>query len=141
MLAELANLVDLPASGRVGSVKTDFEIKQGRISTENLTVNVARVPIVLAGWTDFDGRVDYRLKSDSLTDRLPGKARNLLSELAIDPNNVADLRVLGTLDALKVTMDGVPLAQTGGGPEPSRRVEDRQRLHELSKRLRDRILR
>jgi uncharacterized protein involved in outer membrane biogenesis len=141
MLAELAHLVELPAQGRVGSVKTDFEIKRGRVSTENLTVNVAKVPIVLVGWTDFDGRLNYRLKTDGLTEKLPGKARNLLAELAIDPNNLAALKVQGSLDTLTVTMDGVPLNPSGSGSDPVRRGEDRQRLRDLGKRLRDRILR
>ena len=50
-----------------------------QIGTEDLTVNVAKVPIVLTGWTDFDGKIDYRVKSQQLTEKLPGKARNILS--------------------------------------------------------------
>jgi AsmA protein len=142
MLAGLAGLVELPVQGCVGSVKTDVEIKRGRISTENLTLNVAKVPIVLSGWTDFDGRLDYRLKSDGLTGKLPANARNFLSELAIEPNRLAAARIRGTLDEFSVTIDGVPLDPSGGvGADPSRRGEDRQRLRTLGKRLRDRMLR
>jgi AsmA protein len=141
MLVELAGLVALPIQGCVGTVKSDVEIKQGRISTENLTLNVAKMPIVLAGWTDFDGRLDYRLKSDALTDKLQSSARNFLSELAIESNRLGVVRVQGTLDDLVVTMDGVPMDMSGGGAEPGRRGEDRQRLRSLGRRLRDRILR
>ncbi|HMB07831.1 MAG TPA: AsmA-like C-terminal region-containing protein [Isosphaeraceae bacterium] len=141
ILAELANLVELPTRVRVGSVKTDFEIKRGRVRTEDLTVNVAKVPLVLAGWTDFDGRLDYRLTADGLSDRLPGKVRNLLAELAIDPKNPAALKVRGSLEALTVTIDGVPLNPSGSGSDLARRGEDRPRLRDLGRRLRDRILR
>ncbi len=141
MLVELAGLVALPIQGCVGSVKSDVDIKQGRISTENLTLNVAKIPIVLAGWTDFDGRLDYRLKSDALTEKLQSGARNFLSELAIEPNGLGVVRIQGTLNDLVITMDGVPLNAAGEGAEPVRRGEDRQRLRSLGRRLRDRILR
>jgi hypothetical protein len=141
MLVELAGLVGLPIQGCVGSAKSDVEIKQGRISTENLTLNVGKMPIVLAGWTDFDGRLDYRLRSDALADKLQSSARNFLSELAIEPSRLGVVRVQGTLDDLLITMDGVPLNTDGGIGGPVRRVDDRQRLRNLGRRLRDRILR
>ncbi len=120
-LAKLTTLVELPSDARVGSVKTDFAIKNGRIETDNLTVNVAKLPIVMTGWTDFNGRLDYRVRPQSLTERLPDKARSLLSELSIDLNQLSRLRVQGTIDALKLSVDGVSLdALTGNGdPAPA----------------------
>ena len=142
LLAELASLVEMPADARVGSVKTDFAIKAGRVETDNLTINVTKLPIVMTGWTDFDGRLDYRVRSESLTDRIPGKARSVLSDLSIDVNQLACLRVRGTLDALRVSVDDAgALDAMTGGRDPARRCDERQRLRDLSRRVRDRILR
>ncbi|MEA2631749.1 MAG: hypothetical protein QOE66_1968 [Chloroflexota bacterium] len=143
LLAELASYVELPAQGRVGSARSDFVVKQGRIVSDNLTVNLTKLPIVLAGWTDFDGRVNYRVRTDGLADRLPSKARDLLAELKIDAGELATLKVEGAIDAPDVTIDGVPLnPRTAGRVDPAQpRGDDRQRIRELGRRLRDRILR
>src|SRR5262249_26220123 len=50
-------------AGRVGSVESHFAVGDGRISTDDLTITIARLPTVLAGWSDFDGRIDYTVKA------------------------------------------------------------------------------
>ena len=40
--------------------------------------------MTLAGWTGFDGHIDYRINLKGLTDRLPDKARRLLGDLNVD---------------------------------------------------------
>ena len=57
-------------------------ISQGRVSSDNLTVDLVKLPIVLSGWTDFDGRVNYRVRTDNVIDRLPSQARDLLADPA-----------------------------------------------------------
>ena len=107
-----------------------------------MTLNLAKVPIVLSGWTDFDGKLDYRLKTDSLTEKLPSKATNLLSELEINLNDLTSLKVRGTVDALVVTLDGVPLNENKAGGQPAgTKLDDRQRYKEIGRWLRDKILR
>jgi AsmA protein len=142
LLDGLAAVADLPRQ-RIGSVKSDFVIKQGRIATDNLTVSVTKVPIVLTGWTDFGGVVNYRLRGESVMERLPGKARELLAELSIDAKDLAALRVEGAVDAPRVTLDGVPLGRASAdgrdGTPPG--GDDRERLRALGRRLRDQILR
>jgi AsmA protein len=143
LLDELAAVVDVPAQRRVGSIKSNFTIKQGRIISDDLTVSLAKVPIVLQGWTDFDGTLNYRMRGENLIERLPGKARELLADLSIDSRDLSALRVEGAVDAPQVTMGGVPL---GVGPADGRDEvpspgDDRQRLRELGRRLRDQILR
>lgn len=136
---ELRNLVELPEDKvRVGSVKSDFTIQGGRVATDNLTLEVANIPIVLAGWTDFDGRIDYRIRSDSLTDRLPDQARDLLGELAIDTRSLSALQVHGSLQSMKLSVAPGLLAQPGssGG-----RGAEREKLRELGRRVRERMLR
>jgi uncharacterized protein involved in outer membrane biogenesis len=141
LLDELSNLVELPPQGRVGSVRSDLTIKNGRLATDAMTFDVARVPVILSGWTDFEGRVNYRVKVDGLTDRLPSKAKEVLSELAIDVNEVADVRVRGTTQALEVTVDNVALgpASAPGGTDAT--PSDREKLREIGRRIRDRIRR
>ncbi|WP_406701110.1 AsmA-like C-terminal region-containing protein [Singulisphaera sp. Ch08] len=135
---ELKNLIELPDKVKVGSVKSDFTIQGGRIAADNLTLDIANLPIVLAGWTDFDGKLDYRVRSDSLTDRLPDQAREILGELSIDSRDLSALRVHGTLPAMQLSVaPGVlGLAGTPGG----RRAE-REKLREIGRRVRERILR
>ena len=89
-LAELAAVVEVPPQRRIGSVKSDFVIKQGRIVSDNLTITLSKLPLVLSGWTDFDGQVNYRLRGESLIERLPGKARDLLADLSIDAKDLSD---------------------------------------------------
>jgi AsmA protein len=143
LLDELAAVVEVPPQRRIGAVKSDFVIKQGRIASDDLTVSITKVPIVLSGWTDFDGTVNYRMRGESLIERLPGKARDLLADLSNEARNLATLRVEGAVDAPKVTMGGVPLSQSpaDGREETPPPSDDRQRLRELGRRLRDQILR
>ncbi len=144
-LAALAAVLELPPQRRIGSVKTDFVIKQGRIVSDNLTVNLTKLPIVLSGWTDFDGTVNYRVRGDSVIERLPGKARDLLADLSIDARDLSALKVEGAIDAPTLTLGGVPLSPTLTGSRGDLPVaspgDDRQRMRELGRRLRDRILR
>ena len=124
------------------AVESDFVIRDRRVRTDNLTVNVGKTPVVLSGWTDFDRRLDYRIQVDRLAQRLPSKAREVLADLEIDLKGLSILNVRGTLDAVEVAVDRRPMAQQRGvAPNPDRRLDDRRRLQDLSRRLRDRILR
>lgn len=143
LVADLGRIIDLPAHNRVGAVKTDFTIKDGRIATEDLTLQVARTPIVLTGWTGFDGTLDYRIKTERLVEKLPGKARDFLAEMQIDLKEVAVVRVQGTLDDMVVSLDGGPVVgKTATPTAPSApRPDDKQQLRDLGRRLKDRLLR
>lgn len=132
LLAELAMLKALPSHAKVGSVDTKFAIKDGRVTSPELLIRVADVPLKLAGWTDFDGRLDYRLETEALTRRLPGEAREMLRDLPIKLDDLAAIRVTGTLDRLEVSMDGRGLPA---------RAEQRDRLRQFGRELRGRLLR
>lgn len=140
-LAELTRLIDLPDQAPAGSLKSDFTIKDGRVSSQDLTVVVGGIPIVLAGWTGFDGRLDYRVRSDSLADRLPEQASEFLSEMGIETKDLASLRLQGTLDDMDVTSDLRSGGLLGVGSSASRRSLDRRKVRDLGRRLRDRVLR
>jgi hypothetical protein len=141
IVAELATLVPLPPAGRIGSVKSDFAIGGQRVSSKNLTLTVAHLPIVLSGSTDFGGRLDYRVKAEDLSGHLSAEARGILSDLPIDLDDLMALRVQGTVTAPELTLDGVSLAGGPSGGDPARRAGDRARIREFTRRLRDRLLR
>ena len=82
--------------------------------------------------------IDYRVRSDSLTDRLPEQARELLGELAIDTRDLSALWVHGTLQAMELSVAPGLLAQPGA---PGGRVNEREKLRDLGRRVRERILR
>jgi len=130
----------VPRVSRVGSVDSHFAIADGRVATDDLTLRVARLPITLAGWTDFDGRIDYRVKSEALRDklagRLPDEARQILGELRDDLGDLARLRITGTVDAPRIAG-----GSDGAGRGVPSRGEEKVRLQNAAKKLRDRLLR
>ena len=101
---------------------------------------------MLSGWTDFDGKVNYRFAATAWSNGSPSKARDLLADLSIDAEELSALKVEGPLDAARITYDGVPVNQYQAGRAESDQAhpahgDDRQRLRELGRRLRDRVLR
>jgi AsmA protein len=138
-LAAVRSLVDLPDAGRIGLVRTDLTIKAGKLISDNLTIELSQLPLVLAGSTDFNGRIDYRLRLDRVKERLPEKARDLLAELTSDVQDSAELTLRGTVDAPVVSLNGAVLR--GGERDPRNRGDDREALREIGRRLRDRIRR
>ena len=140
VVAELANALHLSANERVGSIRSDFEIRAGRISSKDLTIRLGRVPIPLAGWTDFSGRVDYRARPEGLAGKVPAGVQGLLADLSVDASDLATLRVQGTVAELGVSVDGVPISGKGAG-DLRQNPEARARLKEAARRLRNRIIR
>lgn len=136
LLAEFGGFMDLPPKGRVGAVRSSLKIGNGRVTNDHLTIDLGRVPVVLSGSTGFDGDVNYRLRSDTLTDRIPSKARQYLSELEIDLDNLPEVRVQGTVDDMIVKVNGQRV--DGGVPGG---VERRDRLREIGRRIRESIQR
>jgi AsmA protein len=139
LLAGIGTLLEQEPQRRVGAIRSDMTIKGGRVATDNLTLDVARTPIVLVGWTDFGGQVNYRLRTDRISQKLPTKAKALLSDLSVDLRDLADIKIQGTLNSLAITVDGV--AVPGPNGEPVRRLDDRERLREVGRRLLDRVRR
>ena len=135
-LAQLDVLGDWPKESRIGSVSTDFQVGRGRIMTDDLTIRVSRFPFVLGGWTDFDGRFDYVAKVDKITAKLPKEARPWLSELKVNFDQLAGLRMRGSIDQVEVTVHGHPL--TG---DPDRPDDERARFRDTARRIRDRFFR
>ena len=112
---------------RVGAIHSDFKIAGRRVLSENLTIEFGSIPIMLAGSTTFEGLVDYRIKPEGLTNQVRGH----LGDLADLVEDLVDLRITGTLGDLNLTSAGKRISRQDG----------RERLKELSKVLKERLLR
>jgi AsmA protein len=140
LLEEVERTVTIPKKNRIASLHSDFSIKGGRVTTRRLTLNMAKAPLVISGWTDFDGRLDYRIGLEGLADRVPSRARELLANLELDLEGLSTLRQSGTVDDLTVTVSSK--AQDAGSSID--KLLDRQggeRLKLIGQELRDRLLR
>jgi AsmA protein len=140
LVAELSKFAVLPSQRRVASIHSDFTVKDRRIATDHFTVNIGRVPITLSGWTDLDGRIDYQMRLESLSDHLPDKARRILGDLNLQAGSLTSLTLRGTLNQMTVQVNGIPV-DGSLFHESALRREDRERLRVLGRQLRDRILR
>jgi hypothetical protein len=135
-LAQLDVLGDWPTESRIGSVATDFAVEKGRISTDDLTIRVSRFPFVLGGWTDFDGRFDYGARVDRIAAKLPREAKGWLADLKVNFDQLAGLRMRGSIDRVEVTVHGHPLSG-----DPDSPVDERARFRDTARRIRDRFFR
>jgi AsmA protein len=140
IVAELSKITDLTKQQNTAAVRTDFVIKERRISTDHFTMTIGRLPVLLAGWTDFDGQLDYRIKVEGLADRLPQKARRLLGDLDLKIGSVATLALKGDVNRMAVQLNGVPL-DGSLFKDVKIRKEDRDKLRSLGRALRDELFR
>ena len=141
LVAELNKFVDLSGSRRVGSIRTDFVVKDRRITTDHFTLNIARLPITMSGWTDLDGRIDYHMKVQGLNDRLPDRARHILGDLQVDVGSLTSLTLRGTVNQMVVQLNGVPIDGRCLRETVNSVRDDRDKLRLLGRQLRDKILR
>lgn len=137
LLVELGRVLTLPEGTRVGSVGGDFEVAHERVTTRDLTVEVAGLPIVLDGSTEFTGRVDYRIRSEGVAEAVSRELRTLLADFPLRVDDVLDLRLRGEPGHYELTLDGLPVGRDRHG----RPLDDKARLREAARRLRDRLVR
>jgi hypothetical protein len=140
LIAELSKIADLSRPGRVASIRSDFVIQDRRITTDHFTLNVGRVPMTLAGWTSFDGHLDYRINLKGLTDRLPDKARRLLGDLNVELGSLTTLTLRGTVNQMVVQVNGVSLDR-GILKEVKLQREDREKLRAVGRKFLDQLTR
>jgi AsmA protein len=140
LIAEIQKVVDLPAREKAGSLRTDFRLQDGRVTTERLTLTMGRVPLVASGWTSFDGQLDYQVKLDGSSVRLPEKARRLMNDLDLDPNALSSFRLSGSVDRVIVKSNA---SDALGRSQIDRLIprEDQERLKTLGRRFRDKLMR
>ncbi len=132
ILSELQALGEWPKANHVGAVSSNFTVGQGRVSTEDLTVRNSKLPFVVAGWTDFDGRFDYSTRVDQMIAALPREARAFLGELKVNLDELTGLRIAGVKDQVHLTLNGRPLSA-----DPRQPSAERTRFRESARRIRD----
>ena len=140
LIAELSKIAELSRQGRVASIRSDFVIQDRRVTTDHFTLNVGRVPMTLAGWTNFDGHLDYRINLKGLTDRLPDKARRLLGDLNVDLGSLTVLTLRGTVNQMVVQVNGVSLDR-GLLKDAGFKREDREKLRAVGRKFLDELTR
>jgi AsmA protein len=140
LLSDLTRLAGVPAGDRVGSIRATLVVGDGRLATNDLTVEMARVPVMFAGWTDFDGKVDYRVHTVGLGKRLSPRTREFLSGLGVGNDTLDGVRLSGSVTAPVLTVEGVPI-NAPAGEVPGQSIGERERLLEASRRLRGRVRR
>jgi uncharacterized protein involved in outer membrane biogenesis len=150
VMAEVSKVLPVPGRGQLGSLRGDFKIAGRRVTTGNTVLKIADIPVDLMGWSDFDGRLDYSVKSDKigkkvagLADRLPSEARELLADLPVDDfGSLVNVRITGTIDRMTARpADGSALARRNASKDPARRAEDRAKLKAAGKKFLDRVVR
>lgn len=140
LMAEISRAIEVPLQDKAGSIQSSFVIQDGRVTTDRLNLTVGRVPIVVSGWTDFNGQMDYQMKLDGLVDRVPEKARQFLSGLDLDLTKLTNLTLRGNVDSVQVEFPD-RAAAGGASVDQILSTENRDRLRVLGRRLRDKVLR
>ncbi|MDB5349840.1 MAG: uncharacterized protein JWN86_1087 [Planctomycetota bacterium] len=150
VMAEMTKVLPVPARGKLGSIRGDFQLASRRVTTSNTVLRIGGVPVSLVGWSDLDGHLDYLVKCEKLgktvsglARKLPPEARELLADLPVDDlGGLAGVRVSGSINRLTVRpVDGGVLASKNGSKDPSRRAEDRAKLKAAGKKFLDKVLR
>lgn len=140
LLAEVEKRVHLKTKSKFASLNSDLVVQDGRVTTNRLALHLAKAPLIISGWTGFDGQLDYRMGLEGLADRVPSRAKRVLAELDLDVEGLTTLRLSGTVDDLEVSLMG----RASDGPSNLDRLLDGQdpdRLKTLGRELRDRLLR
>lgn len=136
ILTELRTLGEWPREDHVGSVASNFVVERGRVTTDDLTIRASKVPFIVAGWADFDGRFDYTTRVDKMVAALPRDAQAVMAGLQINLAELTDLRIEGAGDDVRLTLNGRPL-EDGSHPAGG----DRLRHRDAARRIRDRFFR
>lgn len=139
LLAELARIGELPGQGRLGSIRSEFIVKDQHITTERATITIGRIPLILTGSTDLKGTIDYHVRVEGLDGRISGRARRLLNDLNVDLGDVATLNLKGTVDNMVVEAGGVVVRAAKG--KALLAPDDEEKLKRIGRQLRDRLVR
>lgn len=129
VLQELESLGGDLFRGDIGSIQNEFRIDDRKIVSDALTIRVGRQPIVLGGWTDFAGNVDYRINAASLAGGFGTEVQKVLNGLDLGP--VGGIRLQGMLSGrLEWSLDGADGRPLG---------EETERFRAAIERLRSRL--
>ncbi len=151
IMEEFTRFLPNGSHARLGSLAGTFEVARRRVQTENTVLTVGEVPVNLAGWSDFDGNLNYLVKCQdlsrklqSLAEKLPSEARELIEELPVEQlDGLVNLELTGTIDRPIVHAgEGSMLSRKNKGKaDAARKASERARLKEAGKRFLDRVIR
>ncbi|MBI1323175.1 hypothetical protein GC170_08300 [bacterium] len=116
-------------------ITNPFTIQQRRVVSPALIVDVGPVPLKFEGWTDFDGRLDYAIRTDAIRDQLPRGVRGLIDDLK--PQDEA-LAIRGRLDELTILVNDQPVTTERFR---IRKTDLRNEVEQISRRLSERFSR
>lgn len=116
-------------------ITNPFTIQQRRVVSPALIVDVGPVPLKFEGWTDFDGRLDYAIRTDAIRDQLPRGVRGLIDDLK--PQDEA-LAIRGRLDELTILVNDQPVTTERFR---IRKTDLRNEVEQISRRLSERFAR
>ena len=89
------------------------------------------MPIVVSGWTDFDGRMSYQMKLDGLVEKVPEKARQFLSDLDLDLSTLTSVSLRGNVDHVDLSFQRSGVQRRGPAAESFFTREERERIKVL----------
>ena len=116
-------------------VENAFTIQSKKVISPALRVEVGPLPLKFEGWTDFDGQLDYAIRTDAIREQLPVGMRGVLDDLK--PQDEA-LAIRGRLDALTILVNDQPLTTER---YRIRKTDLRNNLEQISRRFSDRLAR
>lgn len=131
LTGELARLIALPETKRLGSLSSEFVIADERVTTPALCLGAGGRKLRLDGSTTFDGAISYQIEAQGLADDLSREVGNLLRRLPTQANGLVRLEVRGTIAEPDLLLNGEPIGD-GSTEDP---------LEELGRVVRERFLR
>lgn len=136
LLVRLSDLLGLDRSAKLGSLSASFRIRNRRVLTQDLTLELGDTPIGFEGWSDFDGKIEYTLadRTKDLVDQMPTRLRELLDDWRVHVDRLKALKVVGDLHSPRIELNGSVLDSSAG-------ASGKERIREIGRQLRDELLR
>lgn len=116
-------------------IANPFTIQSRKIISPAMLVEIGPVPLKFEGWTDFDGQLDYAIRTDAIREQLPVGMRGVLDDL--NPKDEA-LAIRGKLDKMTILVNEQPIATDR---YRIRKTDLRSEVEQISKRLSNQLMR
>jgi hypothetical protein len=116
-------------------ITNPFTIQDRKVLSPSMRVEVGPVPLKFEGWTDFDGQLDYAMRTDVIRDQLPAGMRGVLDDLK--PQDEA-LAIRGNLNQVTILVNDQPITTDR---YRIRKTDLRNEVEQISKRLSERLMR
>jgi hypothetical protein len=110
-------------------VVNPFTIQARKVNSPSLRVDIGPLPLKFTGWTDFDGQLDYAIRTDAIREQLPVGMRGVLDDLR--PQDEA-LAIRGKMDNLTILINDQPLTTER---YQIRKSDLRNEVQQISRRL------